>query len=449
MGAAEYIDGQTLVVLGAGESGVGAALLAKAQGIRVFVSDSGPVADVYRQQLERAGIPYEGGGHSTEALLLAAEVIKSPGIPDKAPLIQAFVAKGRPVISEIEFAGRYTQARIIGISGSNGKTTTASLTYHLLRTAGKKVVLAGNVGDSFAASVAAGDHPEVYVLELSSFQLDGLRNFHIDIAALLNITPDHLDRYDYQMDNYIASKFRIAMNQRAEDLFIYFAEDANLRGGVDKFSVKARQQPVSLADITGGYIRAGAFTYDLSTTALQGKHNAINALFAVHMALAAGAEPELLQAGLDSFVPVPHRLEKVAEIGGVTYINDSKATNVDAVYYALEAMDKPVIWIAGGQDKGNDYAALEALVRGRVRALVCLGVDNSKLIAAFGPLVETCVETQSAAAAVAAARQLARSGEVVLLSPACASFDLFTNYVDRGEQFKKAVLEMNNELYTR
>lgn len=444
MRAAEYIDGQTLVVLGAGESGVGAALLAKAQGIRVFVSDNGPLAESYRQQLEEAGIPYEGGGHSTEALLRAAEVIKSPGIPDKAPLIQAFLAKGTPVISEIEFAGRYTQARIIGISGSNGKTTTASLTFHLLRAAGKEVVLAGNVGDSFAASVAAGIHPEVYVLELSSFQLDGLRNFHIDIAALLNITPDHLDRYDYKMDNYIASKFRIAMNQGADDLFIYFAEDVNLRGGVGKFAVQAKQQPVSLTDIDGSRIRVGARTYELSTTALQGKHNAINALFAVHMALAAGADPERLQAGLDSFVPVPHRLEKVAEVDGVTYINDSKATNVDAVYYALEAMTKPVIWIAGGQDKGNDYTVLEALVRERVRALVCLGVDNSKLIAAFGPLVETCIETRSAAAAVGAARQLARSGEVVLLSPACASFDLFTNYVDRGEQFKQAVRSLKN-----
>ncbi len=444
MRAAEYIDGQTLVVLGAGESGVGAALLAQAKGIRVFVSDNGPLADSYRQQLEEAGIPYEGGGHSTEALLQAAEVIKSPGIPDKVPLIQAFLAKGTPVISEIEFAGRYTQARIIGISGSNGKTTTASLTFHLLRAAGKEVVLAGNVGDSFAASVAAGNHPEVYVLELSSFQLDGLRNFHIDIAALLNITPDHLDRYDYKMDNYIASKFRIAMNQRADDVFIYFAEDANLQGGVGKFAVRARQQPVSLADIDGSRIRAGAYTYELSTTALQGKHNAINALFAVHMALAAGADPGCLQAGLDSFVPVPHRLEKVAEVDGVTYINDSKATNVDAVYYALEAMTKPVIWIAGGQDKGNDYTVLEALVRERVRALVCLGVDNSKLTAAFGPLVETCIETRSAAAAVAAARQLARSGEVVLLSPACASFDLFTNYVDRGEQFKQAVGSLKN-----
>jgi UDP-N-acetylmuramoylalanine--D-glutamate ligase len=446
MRAAEYIDGHTLLVLGAGESGVGAALLAKVHGIRVFVSDSGPIADTYRQQLEEAGIPYEGGGHTTEALLQAAEVIKSPGIPDKAPLIQAFLAKGIAVISEIEFAGRFTQALIIGISGSNGKTTTASLTFHLLRAAGKKVVLAGNVGDSFAASVASGDHPEVYVLELSSFQLDGLRNFHIDIAALLNITPDHLDRYDYKMDNYIASKFRISMNQRADDLFIYFAEDANLQGGVEKFAVRARQQAVSLSAIEGSSIRAGAYRYELSTTALQGKHNAINALFAVHMALAAGADPGLLQAALDSFVPVPHRLEKVAEIGGVTYINDSKATNVDAVYYALEAMSKPVVWIAGGQDKGNDYAALEAVVRERVRALVCLGLDNSKLIAAFAPLVETCVETQSAAAAVEAARQLARSGEVVLLSPACASFDLFKNYVDRGEQFKQAVLSMQKTL---
>lgn len=446
MEAAEWIDGQTLVVLGAGESGVGAALLAQANGLRVFVSDSGPIADTYRHQLERAGIPYEGGGHSAAALLSAAEVIKSPGIPDKAPLIQAFLAKGTPVISEIEFAGRYSRARIIGISGSNGKTTTASLTFHLLQTAGLSVALAGNVGDSFAARVAAGDEPDVYVLELSSFQLDGLRDFHIDIAALLNITPDHLDRYDYKMDNYIASKFRIAMNQRSEDLFIYFAEDANLRGGVGRFAVKARQQPISLADIDGNCIRAGAYRYDLATTALRGKHNAINALFAVHMALAAGADPARLQAGLDTFVPVPHRLEKVAEIAGVTYINDSKATNVDAVYYALEAMAGSVVWIAGGQDKGNDYAVLEPLVRDRVRALVCLGIDNSKLIAAFGSLVETCVETRSAAAAVAAARQLARSGEVVLLSPACASFDLFKNYVDRGDQFRKAVLSINSEL---
>lgn len=440
------IDKNTLVVLGAGESGVGAALLAKAKGIPVFVSDRGEISESYQQELREAGIAFESGHHSEADILQAGEVVKSPGIPDKAPLVKALHEAGIPVISEIEFAARYTDVLLIGITGSNGKTTTATLTHHLLKQAGKDAVLAGNVGISFARSIADGQQPEMYVLELSSFQLDGIRTFRAPLAALLNITPDHLDRYEYKLENYVASKFRIAKNQEAEDLFVYFAEDENIPGALARYPVPARRQAVSLSDIAGEHIRAGAHTFDLATTALRGKHNALNALFALHLALEAGADPGLLQAGLDTFVPVPHRLEKVGEWQGVTYINDSKATNVDAVFYALEAMKQPVVWIAGGQDKGNDYGPLEPFVRDKVRVLVCLGVDNEKLLSVFGSMVEQAVETRSAAEAVQVAARLAQPGEVVLLSPACASFDLFKNYVDRGDQFRAAVAQLGSPL---
>lgn len=427
-----------MVVLGAGESGVGAALLAKAQGIPVFVSDRGEIAAHYRDELDAADIPYESGAHSEAVILQAGEVVKSPGIPDKAPLVKALMEQGTPVISEIEFAARYTSALLIGITGSNGKTTTATLTHHLLKTAGMDAILAGNVGDGFARSVAV-DRPAIYVLELSSFQLDGIRTFRSPIAALLNITPDHLDRYDYQLEKYADAKFRIAENQLDEDIFVYFAEDENIASGFGRHEIAARRAAVSLADIKGEEIEVDAHTYSLANTALRGKHNALNAMFAIRLALAAGADPQTLQQGLDTFVPVPHRLEKVGELNGAEYINDSKATNVDAVFYALEAMKKPVVWIAGGQDKGNEYGVLLPLVREKVRALVCLGIDNAKLREVFAGEVEAFEETQSAADAVAAAHRLAQPGEVVLLSPACASFDLFKNYVDRGNQFREAV----------
>lgn len=406
------------------------------------MSDRGQLQDRYRTELITAGIEYEEGQHTEEKILAADEVIKSPGIPDTVPLVRKLVSKGIPVISEIEFAARFTTATLIGITGSNGKTTTATLTHHLLATAGLDVCLAGNVGTSFARALAEGRQPDFFVLELSSFQLDGIQAFRPHLAALLNITPDHLDRYDYQLDNYIDSKFRIGMNQHADDHFWFFAEDENTQQGRQRNPLPAQLHPVSLNAIRGEMIQVGDQQLDLGPTALQGKHNALNALFAAEMAIHLGVEVERLQAGLNAFVPVPHRLEPVGEVKGVRYINDSKATNVDAVTYALDAMQRPIIWIAGGTDKGNDYEPLLVLAARKVKALVCLGVDNSKLKAAFAEQIETIKEAQSMEAALKAAHELATKGDVVLLSPACASFDLFKNYVDRGDQFRQGVQDM-------
>lgn len=427
-----------IAILGGGESGVGAALLAQKQGFEVWVSDKGKIKEGFKTELLDNGLPYEEGQHTRERLFDADEIVKSPGIPDQAPLIGELVAAGIPVISEIEFASRFTTATLIGITGSNGKTTTTRLTYHLLQTAGLDVGMAGNVGRSFARILT--DEPRAYyVLELSSFQLDGIDRFRPHIAMLLNITPDHLDRYDYKLENYVRSKFRILRNQKPEDLFLYNGDDPNIRAFLGDHPPKPRRIAITGAGIEGDRIHAGDWTFDLGTTALRGRHNAMNALFAVNAARELGAAEAAARQGLETFVNAPHRLEPVGEIGGVTFLNDSKATNVDAVFYALEAMRQPVVWIVGGQDKGNDYEPLLGLVREKVKALVCLGVDNQKIIEAFGSLGKKIVETRSAADAVAAATQLAEPGDVVLLSPACASFDLFRNYEDRGDQFRAEV----------
>lgn len=416
-------------------------MLAQKKGHEVFVSDKGKIGDLYKEELENHAIPYEEGVHTWERIANAGQVVKSPGIPDTAPLVQELLAQGVPVISEIEFASRYTDATIIGITGSNGKTTTTKLIYHLLKNGGLDVEMAGNVGAGFARNVAAGESAG-YVLELSSFQLDGIRDFRPDIAILLNISPDHLDRYEYKMENYIRSKFRITMNQRPSDLFLFNGNDVNIRSFLAAHELKVRQEAMGLEMIQGSLLAVRGETYDLSTGKLRGLHNGMNALFAIYTAREMGMERKAIQHGLDSFEPVAHRLEVIATIDGVEYINDSKATNVDAVYYALEAMEKPVIWIVGGQDKGNDYTPLKEMVVKKVKAIVCLGIDNKKIIEEFSPLVKTLIETKSAADVVKEAAGLARNGDVVLLSPACASFDLFINYEDRGDQFRAAVLEL-------
>ncbi|MCI5080055.1 MAG: UDP-N-acetylmuramoyl-L-alanine--D-glutamate ligase [Saprospiraceae bacterium] len=431
---------EKVVVLGAGESGVGAAILAQQKGFDVFVSDKGKIKAAFKAELENKGIPYEEGLHTEDRIFDAKEVIKSPGIPDKVPLIQALRGKGIPVISEIEFAARYTNAQLIGITGSNGKTTTSLLTYHLLKTAGLEVDIAGNVGYSFARKVALGPMKR-YVLELSSFQLDGIRQFRSDISLLLNITPDHLDRYEYKMENYIASKFRIVMNQTASDVFVYFEDDPNITGKMASMTILPKGRAISLSQIQEDVITLGVHTFDLSNTRLRGKHNALNALFAVQVAKELGLSDEDIRKGLSTFVNVAHRLEVVTEKEGIEYINDSKATNVDAAYYALEAMKRPIVWIAGGTDKGNDYSPLMSLVKDRVKAIVMMGKDNSKLIEVFKDS-KPWQEAGSAQEAVQKAQAFAKSGDVILLSPACASFDLFNNYEDRGEQFKQAVFQL-------
>ncbi len=430
-----------IAILGAGESGTGAALLAKAKGYEVFVSDLGVLQDHYRQELEANGIPYEEGHHTWERILTAREVIKSPGIPDKAPLIKALHENGIPVISEIEFAARYSNTFTIGITGSNGKTTTTRLTWHLLRSAGLNAGLGGNVGYSFARLVLEGKR-DYYVLELSSFQLDGVLAFRPDIAMLLNITPDHLDRYDYKMENYVSSKFRIAMNQRSGDLFIFNADDPNITGFLAQHTFQAQYAGISESAVLDERLHIGGMTIDMSRTPLRGRHNFMNALFAVRAAQALGIAQDVVQNALETFVNVPHRMERVGEINGAAYINDSKATNVDAVFYALDAMNTPVVWIVGGQDKGNDYEPLRALVRQKVKAIVCLGADNGKIIEFFERDVPKIAESRSAEEAVRAAMAVAAPGDTVLLSPACASFDLFRNYEDRGDQFREAVLKM-------
>lgn len=435
---------KSIAILGAGESGTGAALLAKAKGYDVFVSDLGVLQEHYRQELAGNGIPYEEGSHTWERILTAGEVVKSPGIPDKAPLVKALVENGVPVISEIEFASRYAEAFVIGITGSNGKTTTTRLTWSLLQAGGLNAGLGGNLGYSFARLVLEGKW-DCYVLELSSFQLDGVFQFRPDMAMLLNITPDHLDRYDYKMENYVASKFRIAMNQGPDDLFLYNAEDPNITAFLKQHPVAARCLPLGESAVSGATIHAGQADFDMSSSPLQGRHNYMNALFAVHAAQALGVSEADIRKGLESFVNVPHRMEQVGAIAGAAYINDSKATNVDAVFYALDAMRTPVVWVVGGQDKGNDYEPLRPLVKQKVKAIVCLGIDNGKIIDFFRNEVGHIVETRSAEEAVQAAMQVAGQGDTVLLSPACASFDLFRNYEDRGDQFRAAVQKIEAE----
>lgn len=443
------LNQRLVVILGGGESGVGAALLAKVKGFDVFLSDQGLLQERYRTTLSEANIPFEEGRHTEEQILLADEVIKSPGIPDKVPLIQKLKEQGTPIISEIEFAARYTKAKLIGITGSNGKTTTTLLIYHLLKTAGLNVGLAGNIGDSFAKQVI-NDTFDYYVLELSSFQLDTMFNTKLDIAILLNITPDHLDRYEYNFQNYVASKLRILQNMGPTDEFIYFADSEVITKMLDQHPSQAHCLPISLAkEVTpGGYLTTNQlissyqgkrFSIQTDELPLKGKHNSVNMLAAALAAQTVGIMPEIIAKGLKTFQNAAHRLEPAGEVNGVRFINDSKATNVDSVYYALESMMTPTIWIAGGQDKGNDYSELDTLVREKVKALICLGKDNSKLVAHFRAVVPNLYETQDVVDAVSKALALGAPGDTVLLSPACASFDLFRNYEDRGEQFKQAV----------
>lgn len=438
-----------VVILGAGESGVGAALLAQSKGIRVFVSDSGKIRENYKIELEAAGITYEEQKHSTDRILEAVEIIKSPGIPDKVPVVSAAIEKGIPVISEIEFAARYSQSKKICITGSNGKTTTTLLTHHLLKSAGLDAGLAGNVGKSFARQLTQGDH-EFFVLELSSFQLDGMFNFKADIAILLNITPDHLDRYDNRFENYAESKLRITRNQQENDAFIYCNDDETITGLLKDRSLKQECYRLSLKEAIeyGAYadnkqiffnLKGEKFHMTLEELALQGKHNVYNSMAAGVAAKLVGLRKETIKQCLSDFQNVEHRLEFVANIHGIEFINDSKATNINSAWYALESLNKKAIWIAGGIDKGNDYSKLFELVRQKVKAIVCLGMNNEKLIEAFSDKVEFITETTSAEEAVNVAYYLARKGDIVLLSPACASFDLFENYEERGRKFKEAV----------
>lgn len=430
-----------IVVLGSGESGVGAALLAKKLGHGVFVSDKGSIAEKYKKELDENAIPYEEGEHTLIKILEADQVIKSPGIPDKVSVVQAILAKGIPVISEIEFASCYTDATVIGITGSNGKTTTTKLTFHILETAGFQVAIGGNVGYSFARLVTEAKKA-YYVLEISSFQLDNIQTFRPDISMILNITPDHLDRYDYKMDNYISAKFRICENQRPQDVFLYNADNENVTKRLKEIKLMPKGIAISEKMIDSDFVVVGDSRFDMSKTQLRGKHNYMNALFAIHAAKALGAKDEAIQQGLETFVNVAHRMELVATINDVEFINDSKATNVDSVFYALQAMTKPTIWIVGGQDKGNDYEPLFPFVHEKVKAIVCMGADNSKLLQVFGDFGKPILETRSAKEAAETAQKLANAGDVVLLSPACASFDLFKNYEDRGNQFKEAVLKL-------
>jgi UDP-N-acetylmuramoylalanine--D-glutamate ligase len=446
-------NSKKLVILGGGESGVGAALLAKAKGMDVFLSDMGKLTDKYRQILRDNAIPFEEGQHTEARILEATEVVKSPGIPDKAPLIKKLIEKGIPVIGEIEFAARYTRARLIAITGSNGKTTTTLLTYHLLKSAGLNVGLAGNIGESFARQVLEDRH-EYYVLEVSSFQLDNCYRFHPHVAILLNITPDHLDRYEYSFDKYIHSKFRIVQNAAPDDYFIYYLENEPIRERLEKQTVPGIHLPISLEQKMerGAYLTedrlhiSGEPEMVVPQTGLpvQGKHNAINCMAAMLACRALGVREEAIHAGLQTFQNAPHRLEKAGVINGVTFINDSKATNVDSVFYALESCKAPVVWIAGGVDKGNDYSQIDALVQQKVKALVCLGKDNEKLKTFFAGKVSRIVETTDIREAVRMGQEVSTSGDIVLLSPACASFDLFRNYEDRGEQFKAAVQQLSS-----
>ncbi len=438
-----------IAILGGGESGVGAALLAKAKGFSVFLSDKGILSDKYKEILTKNDIPYEEGQHTEEKILEANEVVKSPGIPDKVPLIQKLKSLKIPIISEIELASRYTKAKIIAITGSNGKTTTTLLTYHLLKNAGLNVGLAGNIGDSFAKQVIE-DTLDYFVLELSSFQLDNCFEFKADIAILLNITPDHLDRYNYDFQNYIDSKFRILRNMSPSDNFIFYQESEALANELTKKSFLVNYLPISLQEKVkeGGSLQnenleitfqENQFSFALEDLPIKGSHNAINAMAAILVAKALDIENDKITEGLKSFKSVEHRLEPCGEMGGVKFVNDSKATNVDSVFYALGSFNDPIVLIMGGVDKGNDYSQIEALVTQKVKALICMGMDNQKLLDYFSKKVPLIFSVDEMQKAVKLSQEVATEGDVVLLSPACASFDLFKNYEDRGRQFKAAV----------
>lgn len=441
-----------IVILGGGESGVGSAVLAKTKGFDVFLSDKGKIAQKYIDMLNEWEIPFEEGKHTEELILNADEVVKSPGIPLNAPMIQKISAAGIKIISEIEFAGRYDTAKKICITGSNGKTTTTSLIFYLLENAGLNVGLGGNIGKSYAYQVATEKH-DIYVLELSSFQLDNMYDFKADIAIITNITPDHLDRYDHKMENYVKAKFRITRNMKDDDCFIFCSDDEITIKHLDSILVKAKKLPFTQKE----EVAEGAFIKDdkivvkcnddecdifIDELALGGRHNIYNSMAAALAAKAMDVNNEVIKESLSSFKAVEHRLENVLSVGGVLYINDSKATNVDAAWYALECQKRPVVWIVGGKDKGNDYACLLPLAKEKVKAMICMGVDNEKLHEAFKDTVPEIQDALSADEAVRLASKLAVEGDVVLLSPCCASFDLFENYEDRGRKFKDAVRKL-------
>ncbi len=438
-----------LVVLGGGESGAGAAVLAQKQGMDVFLSDMGAIKPKYKDLLDRHGIRWEEGGHTEQLILNADEIVKSPGIPCEAPMVAKAMERGIPIISEIEFAGRYTDSKMVCITGSNGKTTTTMLTYHILKEAGLDVGLAGNVGNSLALQVAEEPH-EVYVIELSSFQLDNMYDFKANVAVLLNITPDHLDRYDHKMENYVAAKFRIMRNQGPDDVFIYWQDDPIISEQLRHIHTEARMMPFSANRPDGctAWVDAGSMTVNVDGTpwsmptselAIQGLHNLYNSMAASISASVLHIQNDVIRRALGDFQAVEHRLEYVRTLDGVRWINDSKATNVNSTWYALESMHDPVVLILGGKDKGNDYSEIEPFVREKVKAIVCLGVDNRKLHAFFDGKVPVVTDAGSMAECVQKCHELARSGDTVLLSPCCASFDLFKSYEDRGTQFKNLV----------
>lgn len=443
---------QRIVILGAGESGTGSAVLAKAKGFDVFVSDKGKIADKYKAELDGIGVLWEEGQHTEAAILNADEVIKSPGIPDTVPLIIALKDKGIPIISEIEFAARYTTAKLHCITGTNGKTTTTSLTYHILKNAGLDVGLGGNIGQSFARQVVTDDK-EHYVLELSSFQLDNTYTAHATNGVICNITPDHLDRYGYELQNYVDSKFRITQNQTKTDLFIYCADDEITVQNLNRQQGEARPMPFSIKKKLpyGAWLEGSEMIVKLTETdpnpfimlieefPLKGQHNIYNTMASAIIAKALNIRKEVIRESLTDFRAVEHRLESVGKVRGIDFINDSKATNVNSAWYALESVERPIIWIAGGVDKGNDYSMLRPLVREKVKLIICLGVDNRKIHEAFGKDVKMMINTGSMAEAVHVSYKMAEKGDTVLLSPACASFDLFENYEDRGRQFKRFV----------
>ena len=439
-----------LVILGGGESGVGTAILGKKEGFDVFVSDMGKIKTVYQEVLNKYGIAWEDQQHTEEKIVNATVVMKSPGIPDKVEIVKKLKQLGVPVISEIEFAAPYTKAITIGITGSNGKTTTTMLTYHLLKSAGLQVGLAGNIGKSFAWQVAETEQ-DYYVLELSSFQLDGIVNYKPHIAVLTNISPDHLDRYEYKYENYINSKFRITMNQTEQDFLLYDADDEASNEWLKNNKTNAQLIPFSISKTLekGAYLNQNTmevnineeeFIMETEYIALEGKHNMKNAMAATSVAKLMKIRNATIRESLSNFQGVEHRLEKVLKIQNVQYINDSKATNVNATFFALDSMNSPTVWIVGGVDKGNDYSELMPLVREKVKAIVCLGMDNTKIIEAFGNVVDMVLEVDNMFDAVNMSAHLAEKGDMVLLSPACASFDLFENYEDRGNQFKRAVM---------
>ncbi len=442
-----------VAIIGAGESGIGAAILAQKHGMEVFVSDRGQISMAHKADLERYGIPYEEGQHSEARLMMSDLFIKSPGIPENAPLIQAARSAGLEIVSEIEFATWYTDARLIGITGTNGKTTTTLLTYHILQAEGLNVGLAGNIGKSFARSVAE-DQFDIYVLEISSFQLDDIKYYRNNIGVLLNITPDHLDRYEYDLKNYIRAKMRIMDNQTEDDYFIYNADDEVLAQALESYQLRQQLLPFSLENevFPGAYIKDNIlhiginqkdeFIMDMEENSLEGRHNRYNTMAASVVSKILEVRKKTIRESLENFKGVEHRLELVATIDGVDYINDSKATNVNSAWYALESINRPIVWIAGGVDKGNDYTSLKPLAKERVKLMIALGTDTKKLEEEFRDEVRTIMHAESMEEVAQMARSYARNGDVVLLSPACASFDLFENYEDRGRKFKEAITKL-------